>query len=101
MNTSFKALSDKTRRQILEYLKERDMTAGEIADKFTISKPSISNHLSILKNAGLITDVKKGQNIIYSINMTAVSEVLSWFLEFSSKKNNEENNEGDENNENN
>ncbi|MDY0234717.1 MAG: autorepressor SdpR family transcription factor [Gudongella sp.] len=86
MNTVFKALSDPTRRKILEYLKDSDMTAGEIADKFNISKPSISHHLNALKNAELISGEKDGQNIIYSLNTTVVQEVMKWFLDFKEEK---------------
>lgn len=82
LNNTFKALADKTRREILLLLKERDMTAGEIADKFSISKPSISHHLSILKQANLVIDVKEGQNVVYSLNTTVFSEILSWFMKF-------------------
>lgn len=82
LNNAFKALSDKTRREILLLLKQKDMTAGEIADNFSISKPSISHHLSILKQANLVIDIKEGQNIIYSLNTTVVSEVLGWFINF-------------------
>lgn len=67
----FKALSDPTRRRILELLRERDMTAGELAEQFNMSKPSISHHLTTLKTAGLVTDERHGQNIIYSLNTTA------------------------------
>ena len=56
MNDAFKALSDPTRRRILELLSDRDMSAGEIAEYFDISKPSISHHLSTLKAAGLVLD---------------------------------------------
>jgi ArsR family transcriptional regulator, arsenate/arsenite/antimonite-responsive transcriptional repressor len=80
MNALFKALNDDTRRQILELLKERDMNAGEIAGMFNISKPSISHHLDILKNAGLITSEKKGQFITYSLNTTIVEDLLKWIL---------------------
>lgn len=80
MNDTFKALSDPTRRQIIQLLKERDMTAGEIADQFSISKPSISHHLAILKNAKLVTDERQGQNILYSLNATVIQETLGWFL---------------------
>lgn len=82
MNAVFKALSDPTRRKILEYLKDMDMNAGDISDKFEISKPSISHHLSVLKNADLISGEKDGQNIIYSLNTTVVQEVMKWFLDF-------------------
>ncbi|MBS4538450.1 winged helix-turn-helix transcriptional regulator [Clostridium sp. D2Q-11] len=82
MNKAFKALSDPTRRKILEYLKEKDMTAGDIAEYFDISKPSISHHLNILKNANLVLWEKDGQNIVYSLNTTVVQEVMRWFLDF-------------------
>lgn len=83
MNDAFKALSDPTRRRILELLSDRDMTAGEIAECFDISKPSISHHLAALKTAGLVLDERKGQNIIYSLNMTVFQELLKWFYDFS------------------
>ena len=76
----FKALADKTRREILQMLKEKDMTAGDIADRFDISKPSISHHLSILKNSGLVIDERQGQNIVYSLNTTVFQEALQWLL---------------------
>ncbi len=82
MNDIFKALNDSTRREILELLKEKDLSAGEIADAFNISKPSISHHLDILKRADLITSEKNGQFIIYSINTTIMEDVLQWILTF-------------------
>ncbi|MBN2980581.1 MULTISPECIES: autorepressor SdpR family transcription factor [Cohnella] len=90
MNDAFKALSDPTRRQIIQLLKARDLSAGEIAEHFNISKPSISHHLNILKNAHLIQDVRHGQNIIYSLNMTVVQETLGWFLNLIGTKGDEE-----------
>ncbi len=80
MNAVFKALNDETRRKILELLKEGDMNAGQIADKFNISKPSISHHLDILKRADLITSEKKGQFIEYSLNTTILEDLLNWIL---------------------
>lgn len=80
MNDAFKALSDPTRRTILQLLKEKDLTAGDIADQFNISKPSISHHLNILKQAKLVQDERQGQNIIYSINLTVMQEAMGWFL---------------------
>lgn len=80
MNDAFKALSDPTRRSILQMLKERDMSAGEIADRFDISKPSISHHLSILKQAKLVLDERQGQSIIYSLNLSVMQEAMGWFL---------------------
>ena len=83
MNAFFKALNDSTRREILELLKQSDMTAGEIADKFNISKPSISHHLDLLKQADLVTSTKEGQFVTYSINLTVVDELVKWFMQFS------------------
>lgn len=80
MNYLFKALNDETRRKVLELLKENDMTAGEIADAFNISKPSISHHLDILKRADLVSSKKQGQFIIYSINTTILEDVLQWII---------------------
>jgi ArsR family transcriptional regulator, arsenate/arsenite/antimonite-responsive transcriptional repressor len=81
MNEVFKALADPTRRMILDLLKEQDLTAGDIAEQFEMSKPSISNHLKILKSAGLVIDEKKGQFIIYSLNSTVLQDVIKWLLD--------------------
>jgi ArsR family transcriptional regulator, arsenate/arsenite/antimonite-responsive transcriptional repressor len=86
MNTVFKALNDPTRRQILELLQEKDLTAGEIAQQFKISFPSISHHLDLLKQAKLVTSEKDGQYVYYSLNTTVVDEILKWFLQFKLKK---------------
>jgi ArsR family transcriptional regulator, arsenate/arsenite/antimonite-responsive transcriptional repressor len=86
MNSVFKALNDPTRREILELLQQRDMTAGEIVEQFTISGPSISHHLDLLKQAGLVIAEKQGQYIYYSLNTTVVDEIMKWFLQFKSKK---------------
>ena len=80
MNSIFKALNDETRRQIVELLKERDMNAGEIADEFNISKPSISHHLDILKRADLLTSQKKGQFVEYSLNTSILEDLINWIL---------------------
>jgi len=80
MKEIFKALDDDTRRKILELLRERDMNAGEIAEKFDMTKPSISHHLEILKNAELISSVKKGQFVVYTINTTLLDEVIEWII---------------------
>lgn len=86
MNILFKALNDATRREILELLQKGEMTAGEIADRFSMSKPSISHHLDLLKQAGLVESVKEGQFIYYSLNTTVVDEIVKWFMQFKSKK---------------
>lgn len=86
MNALFKALNDTTRREILEILKNGDLTAGEIADRFHISKPSISHHLDLLRQAELVTSVKEGQFIYYSLNTTVMDEMLKWFIQFTKTK---------------
>ncbi|MCF8714359.1 winged helix-turn-helix transcriptional regulator [Joostella atrarenae] len=80
MNSLFKALNDETRRKIVELLKEKDMNAGEIAERFNISKPSISHHLDILKRADLITSEKKGQFVEYSLNTTILEDLINWIV---------------------
>jgi len=82
MGDKFKALADPSRRHILELLSNGDMTAGEIADHFDMAKPSISHHLNILKSAGLVTDERRGQNIVYSVNLTVFQELMKWFYDF-------------------
>lgn len=82
MGDVFKALSDSTRREILNLLKDGPKNAGEIADQFNMTKPSISHHLSILKQAGLIEDERQGQQIIYNLNSTVFQELISWFYSF-------------------
>lgn len=82
-NDVFKALSDSTRRKILDLLKEKDLTAGEIADYFQITKPSISHHLNILKQAGLVSDERNGQFIYYTLNTSVFEDVMSWFISLS------------------
>ena len=80
MNKLFKALNDSTRRDILDLLKERDLTAGEIAEAFDITKPSISHHLDLLRQAGLVSKERNGQFITYSLDITALEEATSWLF---------------------
>jgi ArsR family transcriptional regulator len=87
MNQLFKALNDPTRREILEILGKGDLSAGDIADRFEMSKPSISHHLDLLRQAGLVESVKKGQFIYYSINTTVFDELVKWMLTFRKSKN--------------
>jgi ArsR family transcriptional regulator, arsenate/arsenite/antimonite-responsive transcriptional repressor len=86
MNSVFKALHDPTRRQILEMLHVKDMTAGEIADAFTISKPSISHHLDLLKQANLVVAIKEGQFMRYSLNTSVFEDVMGWLIGFTQEK---------------
>jgi ArsR family transcriptional regulator len=86
MNQLFKALNDPTRREILELLGKGDLSAGDIADQFAMSKPSISHHLDLLRQAGLVESVKRGQFIYYSINTTVFDELVKWMLKFRKSK---------------
>ena len=81
MGDAFKTLADPTRRRILELLAQGDLTAGEIAAQFAMTKPSVSHHLNILKTAGLVSDQRSGQNIVYSVNLTVFQELLKWFYD--------------------
>lgn len=80
MNDIFKALNDPARREILKMLQKQDMTAGEIAAKFDMTAPSISHHLDKLKRAGLVTILKQGQYIHYSLNTTIIDDILQYIL---------------------
>ena len=82
MGDAFKALGDPTRRKILELLSEGEMTAGDIAAHFDMAKPSVSHHLNTLKAAGLVTDSRRGQNIVYCLNLTVFQEIMKWFYDF-------------------
>lgn len=88
---SFKALSDPTRREIINLLKDKPLTAGEIVAHFDMTGATISHHLSILKNAGLILDSKQGKFIYYELNLSVFEELISWFMEIKGGNNNEKN----------
>jgi DNA-binding transcriptional ArsR family regulator len=76
MNQVFKALADPTRRKILELLRNRDLAAGEISSCFEITKPSMSKHFKILREADLIQARRAGTSIVYRLNASLVEEVL-------------------------
>lgn len=80
MNGVFEALAHPTRRAILEMLKGGSMSAGEIAEAFSVSKPTMSGHFGKLKEANLIHADQRGASIIYSVNMTTLEEVLLSFM---------------------
>jgi DNA-binding transcriptional ArsR family regulator len=87
----FKALSDANRRKIIDLLKKKEMTAGEIAENFSVSKPTISEHLKTLKNADLIQSEKNGQFITYFLNTSVLEDMLSYMITiFGKKENNDE-----------
>jgi DNA-binding transcriptional ArsR family regulator len=77
---AFRALADPTRRQILQELKKKELSAGEITECFTISGPSISRHLSILKNADLISERREGNRIIYRLEPEQIAHTIGDFL---------------------
>ncbi len=79
----FKALADPTRRAILGRLREGDLSAGEIAEGFEIGKASISHHLNLLKQAGLVRCRRQGQQQIYTLHTTVFQEALQWLMTFS------------------
>lgn len=79
---TFKALSDPTRHRILELLKRRDMSAGEIGSNFNMTAPSISHHLSVLRQADLVTGRREGQEIIYSLNLSVFEETADAMISF-------------------
>jgi DNA-binding transcriptional ArsR family regulator len=80
MNEIFKALNDPARREILKMLQKQDMTAGDIASKFDMTAPSVSHHLDKLKRAGLVTTIRHGQFIHYSINTTIIDDIIQYIL---------------------
>jgi DNA-binding transcriptional ArsR family regulator len=77
MNDAFKALADPTRREILRLLRSGEQTAGELASRFDMSKPSVSHHFAVLKAADLIRSRREGQQIYYALNTTVVEDLLS------------------------
>ena len=81
MDKIYKAISDATRRTILKLLRERDMTAGEIAGHFDLTKPTLSRHFAVLREAGLVTDEKKGRNITYRLNPELLETALTSLME--------------------
>lgn len=72
----YQALADPTRREILRHLREGDLTAGEIAERFPLAKSTLSGHFQVLRQAGLIVAEKQGTRIVYSINQSAFEEAL-------------------------
>ena len=82
ISKTYSALADSTRLTILELLKEQELSAGQLGMNFEISAPSLSHHLSVLKQAGLVSSRRKGQEIIYSINLSVFEEVAESLIKF-------------------
>jgi len=85
LNKFFKAISDKNRVTIMKLLKDRDLNVTEIGKHFDMKQPSISHHLNILKNAGVVRDKKVGQEVIYSLNQICIVNCCSGFQDIFSK----------------
>ena len=85
MNEVFRALSDPTRREILRLLNAGEMTAGQLAERFAISAPSMSHHFNVLKQADLVSARREGQQIHYSLNTTVVQDLMAVFLDLFAK----------------
>jgi len=81
MSSVFKALSDPTRRKVLQLLRRKPMTAGALADHFDVSKPTMSVHFKVLREADLIHSEKRGKSIIYSLRMSVLEEALMGFAQ--------------------
>ena len=81
IHATLKALADPTRRDILELLKKGRLSAGEIGDHFPVTGPSISRHLSVLKEADLIRDTREGKFIYYDLNTSVLEEIMLWITQ--------------------
>lgn len=81
VNEVFKAIADPTRREILRLLRHEELSAGEVAAHFDMSKPTMSHHFAVLKGAGLITSRREGQTIWYSLDTTVLEDVLAWSMD--------------------
>lgn len=82
MSSVFKALSDPSRRRVLELLRDKDMTAGELSQHFEYSRPTMSAHFSVLKEAGLVKAEKQGKNVIYRLQISVLEDALLGFAKF-------------------
>ena len=94
MNAVFKALADPTRREILRILSHGERTAGELAAPFDMTKPSMSHHFAVLKEADLIRSRREGQQIFYSLNTTVVEDVLTRLWDLFGTRPNRDSEEG-------
>lgn len=86
MNAGFRALADPTRREILRLLRQGPMSAGELAEKFALSKPSMSHHFAVLQEADLVVTRREGRQIIYALNTTVVQDLVATMFDLLPKK---------------
>lgn len=90
-NDSFKAIADPTRRQILHLLRQGELTAGDLAQHFNMTKPTMSHHFSVLADADLITRRRDGQTIWYALNTTVLEDVVAWAMDLTGQTKNRKN----------
>jgi ArsR family transcriptional regulator, arsenate/arsenite/antimonite-responsive transcriptional repressor len=83
-NKTFRALADPTRREILALLRHGEITAGALAEKFDMTKPAMSHHFKVLKEADLISSRREGQQIWYGLNTTVVQDLMAWAMQLAS-----------------
>lgn len=81
MNLIFKALSDDTRRRVLELLRKGPMTAGDLADQFSVTKPTMSAHFAVLREAGLVVSEKQGKSVVYALQLSVLEDALLGFAQ--------------------
>lgn len=86
LQQTLKALADPTRREILNLLKDGKRSAGEISEQFDISAAAVSRHLSVLKDADLVTDTRDGKFIFYELNASVLEEILLWISDLTGEK---------------
>ena len=89
LQKTIKALADPIRREILNLLKEKSLSAGEIVEHFDVTNASISRHLSVLKEADLIRDARSGKFIYYELNTSVLEQVMLWISELKGENNDE------------
>ncbi len=90
LQNTLRALADPIRREILELLKRGRLSAGEIAERFPVTAASISRHLSVLKDAGLIRDTREGKYIYYDLNASVLEEILLWIADLKGENNDDQ-----------
>jgi ArsR family transcriptional regulator, arsenate/arsenite/antimonite-responsive transcriptional repressor len=88
-NKAFRALADPTRREILSLLRRGEMTAGDLAEQFDMTKPTMSHHFAVLKEADLLSSRRDGQTIWYSLNTTVVQDLMAWAMDLIRSSENE------------
>lgn len=86
MGNAFKAIADPTRREILRLLRDREMTAGEIADRFAMTKPTMSHHFAVLRAAELLTSRREGQTIWYGLNTSVLQDLIGWAMDLATPR---------------